>query len=64
MATETDATAATEPQTEEITITCRWETSHTVEVPLGWRPTARLDDFPEDVLEQLRCDTASLVDWE
>jgi hypothetical protein len=50
--------------TEEITIRCKWETSHTVEVPRGWRPGPRLDDFPESVLEQIDASTAELVDWE
>lgn len=53
----------TETETEEITITCTWESSHAVQVPKGWRPTHRLDDFPDSVLEQIKSDTAQLVDW-
>lgn len=54
----------TEEETEEIEISCTWQTTHRVEVPKGWRPTGTLSDFPPDVLEQLDARTAELVDWE
>jgi hypothetical protein len=49
--------------TEEITVTCRWETVHTVTVPKGWRPTAYLKDFPPGVLDEIDSNNAELVDW-
>ena len=49
--------------TEEITITCTWESSNLVTVPKGWRPGSRLNDFPPGVAEQLTSDTAELIDW-
>jgi hypothetical protein len=52
-----------EPETEEISITCKWESTLTVEVPKGWRPGSSLDDFPESVLDQITSETAELVDW-
>jgi len=50
--------------TETITITCTWKSAHVVEVPVGWRPGALLDDFPEDVLDEIDAGSAELVDWE
>jgi hypothetical protein len=49
--------------TEEITVTCRWETVHTITVPKGWRPTAYLKDFPPGTLNEINSGAAELVDW-
>jgi len=47
-----------------ITITCTWETTHEVEVPDDFVVPSTLSGFPEDVLDEMRCDgTESLVDW-
>lgn len=48
--------------TEEVTVTCRWESTHRLEVPKGWRPPGNLSDWPSDLLEELVPDTAALVD--
>ena len=53
----------TDNETETITITVTWESTHQIEVPAGWRPTDRLDDFPPGVLNEVTPDTAELVDW-
>lgn len=50
-------------ETEEITITCRWETTHQITVPKGWRPTAYLEDFPPGTLDEIDSGAAELVDW-
>jgi hypothetical protein len=58
------STTETEPETEEITVTCTWETTHRITVPRGFRIPSNLSDFPEDALEEMRCDgTEHLVDW-
>ncbi len=49
---------------KEITITCRWESTHTVEVPDDFTVTGNLGDFPADALEEMTPHNASLVDWE
>ena len=50
---------------KEITITCTWETTRTVEVDDDFVVPSTLDGFPEDVLDEMRADdaSASLVDW-
>ena len=49
---------------KEITIRCKWESSHTVEVPDDFTVPSTLAEFPDDVLDELTSDTAELVDWE
>lgn len=49
---------------KEITITCTWRSTHAVEVEDDFEVPSNLSDFPDDVLEELTSDTASLVDWE
>ena len=44
-------------------VECTWRTVHTVELPEDFDPRY-LDNFPEDVLEELTTDGAELVDWE
>jgi hypothetical protein len=51
-------------ETEEITIESTWRASALVEVPKGWRPGDTLDDWPEDVLDQVTTSGAELIDWE
>lgn len=51
-------------KTETITITATWKTTHHVEVPKGWRPASRLEDFPPGVLDEITSEVAELVDWE
>jgi hypothetical protein len=51
-------------ETEEITITARWESTHRVEVPKGWRPGSTLEGWPPGVLDEVTAETAELVDWE
>ena len=48
---------------KEITVTCRRESVQTVEVPDDFTVPSNLSDFPEDVLEELTSDNATLVDW-
>lgn len=50
-------------ETKEIVIHCKWETSHLVEVPVDFEVPGTLDEFPQEVLEQLDTLGASLVDW-
>lgn len=50
--------------TKEITIHCKWESTHVVEVPDDFVVPDNLTDFPADVLEELTSENASLVDWE
>lgn len=49
---------------KEITITCTWKSYHSVEVPDDFVVPRNLNDFPDDVLEELTGDVADLVDWE
>lgn len=48
---------------KEITITCTWESNCTVTVPDDFEVPNKLDEFPEEVLEQLTTNGATLVDW-
>lgn len=47
-----------------ITITATWKSYHEVEVPDDFVVPSNLSDFPEDVLEEITSDVATLVDWE
>lgn len=53
----------TDPETEEIEVTVKWESTHRVTVPKGWRPTDRLEDFPAGALDEITSDTATIIDW-
>lgn len=47
-----------------ITINCTWETRQLVEVPDDFEVPERLDEFPEEILDQLDTSGAQLVDWD
>lgn len=63
LADEPPADIDNDGETEEITITCRWETTHLITVPKGWRPTQYLKDFPPGTLDEINSGAAELVDW-
>ena len=46
-----------------IRVRATWESSHEIEVPDDFRDTGRLDDFPDEALQEITSDCASLVDW-
>lgn len=48
----------------KITVECTWRSVHDVEVPDDFADTGRLEDFPEEALEQMTPVTAALADWE
>jgi len=48
---------------KEVSITCEWRSTHVVEVPDDFEIPAKLDGFPDGVLEELTSDTAELIDW-
>lgn len=50
-------------ETKEITITCTWQSTHVVEVPIDFTVPNTLGGFPEDVLEELTSHIAELIDW-
>lgn len=50
-------------ETEQIVIDCTWRASVRVEVPTGWRPGGTLNDWPDEVLDQVDTTDAELVDW-
>jgi hypothetical protein len=49
---------------KEITVTCTWRSTHVITVPDDFRIPEQLDDFPAEALEEMRPDTAELVDWQ
>ena len=52
-----------EPRTKTVTIRCRWESSHEIEVPEDFTVPSTLDGFPAEALEEMTAETAELVDW-
>lgn len=46
-----------------ITVEATWTSSHEIEVPDDFTDTGMLSDFPEDALEQITSEVASLTDW-
>lgn len=46
-----------------ITVRAHWESVHEIEVPDDFTDTGRLSDFPDNALEEITSDCASLVDW-
>lgn len=53
---------STEP-TKKITLRCTWVTVHEIEVPANYEDTGYLDDFPEELLDEVTSDGAELTDW-
>lgn len=49
--------------TKEIRINATWHSTHWLEVPDDFEVSSNLNDWPDDVLEQITSDTAELVDW-
>lgn len=47
-----------------VTVHAVWHSTHEVEVPDDFSDTGRLSDFPDEALEEITSDVASLVDWE
>lgn len=46
-----------------VEVECVWRSTHEVEVPDDFEDTGDLHDFPEEALEEMTPNTASLVDW-
>jgi hypothetical protein len=50
-----------------ITVTATWRSTHTIEVDDNFetnRTFRYLNDFPDEVLEEITSEVAELVDWE
>lgn len=48
---------------KSLTINCRWESNHTVEVPDDFELPESLHDWPQDILDQVDTLGAMLTDW-
>ena len=45
-------------------VVCTWRSQHEIEVPDDWTVPGNLSGFPDEALEEMKPDTAELVDWE